>query len=38
MTLAQRFAQIFGAIYLLVGIIGFIPPPRSTGVPSCETS
>lgn len=26
MSLAQRFAQIFGAIYLLVGILGFIPP------------
>ena len=26
MTLAQRFAQIFGAIYILVGILGFIPP------------
>jgi hypothetical protein len=26
MTLAQRFAQVFGAIYLLVGILGFIPP------------
>jgi hypothetical protein len=25
-TLAQRFAQVFGAIYLLVGILGFIPP------------
>lgn len=26
MTLAQRFAQIFGVVYLLVGILGFIPP------------
>lgn len=26
MSLAQRFAQIFGAVYLLVGILGFIPP------------
>lgn len=26
MSLAQRFAQIFGAIYVLVGILGFIPP------------
>jgi hypothetical protein len=25
-SLAQRFALIFGAIYLLVGILGFIPP------------
>jgi hypothetical protein len=25
-SLAQRFAQVFGAIYLLVGILGFIPP------------
>ena len=26
MSLAQCFAQVFGAIYLLVGILGFIPP------------
>ena len=26
MTLVQRFAQVFGAIYLLVGIMGFMPP------------
>jgi hypothetical protein len=25
-TLAQRFAQVFGIIYLVVGILGFIPP------------
>ncbi|HLM78536.1 MAG TPA: DUF4383 domain-containing protein [Rubrobacteraceae bacterium] len=25
MTIAQRFAQIFGVVYLLVGILGFIP-------------
>lgn len=25
MTIAQRFAQIFGAVYLLVGILGLIP-------------
>jgi Domain of unknown function (DUF4383) len=25
-SLAQRFAQIFGGIYLLVGILGLIPP------------
>ena len=25
-SLAQRFAQVFGALYLLVGILGFIPP------------
>ncbi len=30
MTLAQRFAQVFGAIYLLVGILGFIPPLLTT--------
>lgn len=40
MTIAQRFAQIFGAIYVLVGIIGFIPPlvigdaPPALGVPA----
>lgn len=33
MTIAQRFAQIFGAIYLLVGIIGFIPPLLVGSVP-----
>jgi hypothetical protein len=25
-SLAQRFAQVFGAVYVLVGILGFIPP------------
>ena len=33
MTVAQRFAQIFGAVYLLVGIIGFIPPLLIGSVP-----
>jgi Domain of unknown function (DUF4383) len=32
-TIAQRFAQIFGAVYLLVGIIGFIPPLLIGAVP-----
>ncbi len=26
MSLVQRFAQVFGVIYLVVGIMGFIPP------------
>ena len=26
MPIVQRFAQIFGIIYLLVGILGFVPP------------
>ena len=26
MPLVQRFAQVFGAVYLLVGILGFVPP------------
>ena len=26
MSLVQRFAQVFGALYLLVGLTGFIPP------------
>jgi hypothetical protein len=26
MTIAQRFAQVVGTAYLLVGIVGFIPP------------
>jgi hypothetical protein len=26
MTVAQRFAQVFGAVYVLVGIAGFLPP------------
>ncbi len=30
MSLAQRFAQVSGAIYLLVGILGFIPPLLTT--------
>ena len=25
MSLAQRFAQVFGIIYLVVGVLGFIP-------------
>jgi len=25
-SIAQRFAQVFGVVYLLVGILGFIPP------------
>ena len=25
-SLAQRIARVFGAVYLLVGILGFIPP------------
>ncbi len=33
MTLAQRFAQVFGAVYVLVGILGFIPPLLIGGVP-----
>ena len=34
MSLVQRFAQVFGAIYLVVGIMGFIPPLLLGGVPS----
>ena len=26
MSLVQRFAQVFGAAYLLVGLAGFVPP------------
>ena len=26
MSLVQRFAQVFGAVYVLVGLTGFIPP------------
>lgn len=26
MSLAQRFAQVFGIIYVVVGVAGFIPP------------
>lgn len=25
MTLAQRFAGIFGGVYVVVGLIGFLP-------------
>ncbi len=28
---ARQFAQVFGAIYLIVGILGFIPPLVSNG-------
>jgi hypothetical protein len=33
MTLVQRFAQVFGAIYVLVGIMGFIPPLLAAKTP-----
>ena len=33
MTLVQRFAQVFGAIYLLVGVMGFIPPLLAAKTP-----
>ena len=26
MPIVQRFAQVFGAVYVLVGVAGFIPP------------
>ncbi len=26
MPIVQRFAQVFGITYLLVGILGFVPP------------
>ena len=34
MTIAQRFAQVFGAVYLLVGIVVFIPPLLSGSLPA----
>jgi uncharacterized membrane protein YbaN (DUF454 family) len=34
MPLVQRFAQVFGAIYLLVGIMGFIPPLLAAKTPT----
>jgi hypothetical protein len=33
MSWAQRFALVFGGIYLLVGILGFIPPLVLRDVP-----
>ena len=33
MPLVQRFAQVLGAVYLLVGIVGFIPPLLVGSVP-----
>jgi uncharacterized protein DUF4383 len=33
MSWAQRFALVFGGIYLLVGILGFIPPLVSGEIP-----
>ncbi len=33
MPLVQRFAQVFGAVYLLVGIVGFVPPLLVGSVP-----
>ncbi len=26
MTIAQSFTQVFGVIYLLIGVLGFVPP------------
>lgn len=34
MSLVQRFAQVFGALYLLVGLTGFVPPLLLGGLPS----
>ena len=31
MPIVQRFAQVFGAVYVLVGIVGFIPPLLTGG-------
>src|ERR687885_1103971 len=33
MPIVQRFAQVLGVIYLLVGVIGFIPPLLIGDVP-----
>lgn len=33
MSLVQRFAQVFGAAYLLVGLTGFVPPLLLGGLP-----
>ena len=33
MSAAQRFAQIFGVVYLLVGILGLIPPLVAGSLP-----
>lgn len=33
MSLAQRFAQVFGIVYVVVGIAGFVPPLIAGTVP-----
>ncbi len=33
MPIVQRFAQVFGAVYVLVGVAGFIPPLLIGSVP-----
>ena len=33
MPLVQRFAQVLGAVYLLVGIVGFVPPLLTGNLP-----
>ena len=33
MPIVHRFAQVFGAVYVLVGIVGFIPPLLIGDVP-----
>ena len=36
MPLVQRFAQVLGAVYLLVGIVGFVPPLLVGSVPGAH--
>ena len=33
MPIVQRFAQVFGAVYVLVGVAGFMPPLLIGSVP-----
>ena len=33
MTVARAFALVFGAVYVLVGVLGFIPPLATEGEP-----
>ncbi len=33
MPLVQRFAQVLGVVYLLVGIVGFVPPLLTGNLP-----
>jgi hypothetical protein len=36
MSVSQRFAQVFGIVYVLVGVAGFVPPLLTGNVPGAS--